>query len=327
MMHECILHARIMGYKTTYTDHSLFGFADAASVNLNKVLRFTMLGVDRAIAVSKTCKENLALRASMCLDKIDSIPNAVDCNQFAPRETMGVVIDGRITVVVLSRLAYRKGIDLIASAIPLACARDPRLHFIVGGDGPKRYLLHEMMKRHNIPDRVEILGAVPHEDVPALLRRGSIFLNCSLTESFCIAILEAASCGLFVVSTRVGGVPEVLPEDMIEFAQLPSASSVADALERAISRAEGMNPCTFHRRIKNMYSWKDVALQTTKVYNEVLAMQRPSLVDVLRQYATLGGFFSGFLAVCVVAVDIAWMWLIEWFQPVDSIEVMPWVVL
>lgn len=42
-----------------------------------------------------------------------------------------------------------------------------------------------------------------------MLVRGHIFLNCSLTESFCIAILEAACCGLFVVSTRVGGVPEV----------------------------------------------------------------------------------------------------------------------
>ena len=61
MMHECILHARIMGYKTAYTDHSLFGFSDAASVNLNKVLRFTLLGVDRAIAVSRT------LRPAACL--------------------------------------------------------------------------------------------------------------------------------------------------------------------------------------------------------------------------------------------------------------------
>jgi glycosyltransferase involved in cell wall biosynthesis len=48
--------------------------------------------------------------------------------------------------------------------------------------------------------------------------RGSIFLNTSLTESFGIAILEAACAGLYVVSTRVGGVPEILPEDMISFA-------------------------------------------------------------------------------------------------------------
>jgi len=44
-------------------------------------------------------------------------------------------------------------------------------------------------------------------------------LNTSLTEAFGIAILEAACAGLYVVSTRVGGAPEVLPEDMISFAK------------------------------------------------------------------------------------------------------------
>ena len=51
------------------------------------------------------------------------------------------------------------------------------------------------------------------------LRRGHIFLNTFLTEAFGIAILEAACAGLYVVSTRVGGVPEILPEDMICFAE------------------------------------------------------------------------------------------------------------
>lgn len=44
-------------------------------------------------------------------------------------------------------------------------------------------------------------------------------MNTSLTESFGIAILEAACAGLYVVSTRVGGVPEILPQDMISFAE------------------------------------------------------------------------------------------------------------
>jgi glycosyltransferase involved in cell wall biosynthesis len=44
-------------------------------------------------------------------------------------------------------------------------------------------------------------------------------MNMSLTESFGIAILEATCAGLYVVSTRVGGVPEILPEDLISFAE------------------------------------------------------------------------------------------------------------
>jgi len=51
------------------------------------------------------------------------------------------------------------------------------------------------------------------------LNQGEIYLNTSLTEAFGISIIEAASAGLFVVSTKVGGIPEILPDDMIEFAR------------------------------------------------------------------------------------------------------------
>jgi phosphatidylinositol glycan class A protein len=54
-------------------------------------------------------------------------------------------------------------------------------------------------------------------------------MNTSLTESFGIAILEAACAGLHVVSTRVGGVPEILPEDMISFAA-PNAEGYFSAI-------------------------------------------------------------------------------------------------
>ena len=63
----------------------------------------------------------------------------------------------------------------------------------------------------------------------SVLLQGNIFLNCSLTESFCIAILEAASCGLFVVSTNVGGVPEVLPPGTVSGTyQSVSNSTIGD---------------------------------------------------------------------------------------------------
>jgi phosphatidylinositol glycan class A protein len=60
------------------------------------------------------------------------------------------------------------------------------------------------------------LLALPHLQI---LARAQIFLNPSLTEAFGIGILEAACAGLFVVSTRVGGVPEVLPPALVEFAE------------------------------------------------------------------------------------------------------------
>lgn len=87
------------------------------------------------------------------------------------------------------------------------------------GDGPKRIPLEELREKSGLHERVELLGAIPHSAVRDVLCRGQIFLNTSLTEAFCMAIVEAASCGLLVVSTDVGGVPEVLPSDLIYLAE------------------------------------------------------------------------------------------------------------
>jgi phosphatidylinositol glycan class A protein len=66
-----------------------------------------------------------------------------------------------------------------------------------------------MVAQEGLRGRVALAGAVPHEAARDFLLRGHVFVNTSLTEAFCMAIVEAACCGLLVVSTRVGGVPEV----------------------------------------------------------------------------------------------------------------------
>ncbi|CAD7929918.1 unnamed protein product [Amoebophrya sp. A25] len=83
----------------------------------------------------------------------------------------------------------------------------------------------------------QLLGAVPAGEVPSILRQGDIFLNTSLTESFCIALVEAAACGLKVVSTNVGGIPQTLPSYMMRLAD-PDPMAIFCALEEAILEVE-----------------------------------------------------------------------------------------
>lgn len=144
------------------------------------------------------------------------IPNAVDTTQFVPEKNL-TSPDDRINIVVICRMTYRKGVDLLIDIIPEVLRRHPNAHFILGGDGPKLDLLKELRNQLNT-NRIEILGRVAHNDVKSVLCRGHIFLNTSLTEAFCIALVEAASCGLLSVSTNVGGIPELLPSDMIYLA-------------------------------------------------------------------------------------------------------------
>ncbi len=103
--------------------------------------------------------------------------------------------------------------------------------------------------------RVELLGGLPHDKVKDVLNRGHIFLNTSLTESFCIAILEAACCGLLVVSTDVGGVPEVLPPHMAYLAK-PDEKSILKQLKKAVLNVKKI-PCEkFYNDVARIYSWR-----------------------------------------------------------------------
>jgi len=194
------------------------------------------------ICVSYTCRDNLVLRARIdnALSRTYVIPNAVDPSKFTPDPSKRTT-NGRIKVVVVSRLVYRKGVDLLVGIIPVICKQLPQVDFILGGDGAKRLALEEMVERERLQERVEFLGAVPHKNVRNVLATGHVFLNCSLTESFCIALLEAASCGLLVVSTNVGGVPEVLPTPDVMLLSEPNVPSLVQNLKIAIDRQE-INP-------------------------------------------------------------------------------------
>ncbi|KAG2457198.1 PIGA protein, partial [Polypterus senegalus] len=220
LAHDALFHAKTMGLHTVFTDHSLFGFADVSSVLTNKLLTVSLCDTNHIICVSFTSKENTVLRGALNPEIVSVIPNAVDPTDFTPDPSRRE--DGKITIVVISRLVYRK-------------------------------------------------GALEHREVRNVLVQGHIFLNTSLTEAFCMAIVEGASCGLQVVSTKVGGIPEVLPEDLIILCE-PTVKSLCEGLEMVIAKQRAGNllsPAAIHNRVKTLYTWRNVAKRTEKacVYN------------------------------------------------------------
>jgi phosphatidylinositol glycan class A protein len=148
---------------------------------MNKVLQFTLADVIEAICVSHTSKENTVLRSGLLPEKVFVIPNAVDTAMFKPANER--LRKDEIIIVVISRLVYRKGADLLVEIIPEVCRLHPNVRFIIGGDGPKRVRLEEMREKYFLQDRVEILGAGPHAKVRSVLVSGHIFLNRSILHS------------------------------------------------------------------------------------------------------------------------------------------------
>jgi phosphatidylinositol glycan class A protein len=100
--HEGVLHAHLLGVRTVFTDHSLFGFADAASILTNKLLEGMLRNVDAAICVSYIgyelpnapspirethgfcSRENTVLRGNLPPKSVYVIPNAIVADHFRP---------------------------------------------------------------------------------------------------------------------------------------------------------------------------------------------------------------------------------------------------
>ncbi|CAI6336490.1 unnamed protein product [Periconia digitata] len=335
LCHEAILHARTMGLRTVFTDHSLFGFADAGSILTNKLLKFTLSDVDHCICVSHTCKENCVLRADLDPSMVSVIPNAVVADNFrplsqneidsqktsAPGAPRPLAPTDDITIVVISRLFYNKGIDLLIAAIPRILANQPHVRFLVAGSGPKAIDFEQMVERNVLQDRVTLLGPVRHEQVRNVMVKGHIYLNPSLMEAFGTVIVEAASCGLYVVCTRVGGVPEVLPSHMTEFAA-PEEDDLVAATNRAIAKIRSGKVRTdlFHNQVKQMYSWTDVAQRTEKIYDAVSTTRSLALIDRLKRYYGVGVWAGKLFCMCAV-VDYLLFIFLEIFAPRERIDI------
>lgn len=65
----------------------------------------------------------------------------------------------------MSRLVYRKGIDLLVASAPTICDLFPDVRFVVGGDGPKMVDLEQMREKYRLQDRITLLGSVRPSEV------------------------------------------------------------------------------------------------------------------------------------------------------------------
>jgi glycosyltransferase involved in cell wall biosynthesis len=112
---------------------------------------------------------------------------------------------GGKVVTTVSVLREGKGIEVLLDAIPAVLARHPEARFLIAGDGP----LRESLEARSV-DRVTWAGF--RRDVPELLAASDLFVLPSLGDAYPTVLMEAMAAGLPVVSTRVGGIPEIVDD-------------------------------------------------------------------------------------------------------------------
>ncbi len=160
--------------------------------------------VDRFVCVSE---EVAALSGEQGVAgwRLRTILNGIDLSRFhfgGP--------DAAGPVVTVARLSPEKDVANLVRATALAAKQAPELRVEVAGGGPCLDDLKRLAASLDVGDRITFLGDV--RDIPAVLAQARMFVLPSRSEGIPLTVLEAMACGVPVIATRVGGLPEVVVE-------------------------------------------------------------------------------------------------------------------
>lgn len=154
------------------------------------------------------------------------IPTPVDVSVFR----QGNKLDRQQRLVTVANLIPLKGIDILIRAL----CNGPTVKLVVIGDGPEREKLEKLSKELELEEHITFTGFISQDKVAEYLQSSSIFVLPSLSEGVPRSILEAMACGMFVIATRVGGIPDVITDEKNGLLVQPND---VNALSKAIQSA------------------------------------------------------------------------------------------
>ncbi len=220
-------------------------------------------------------------------ERVVCISDGVDIDRFAPatnraavrrqiREKLEVPADARV-VLTAGYLSAEKGHRDLLTAAEIVHSRWPQAWFVVAGEGPLRHSLQQQAGRAGLP--VKFPGFWPPADMPRLLASADVFVLPSRSEALGSVLLEAMACGLPVVATRVGGIPEVVEPGrtgLLVPAGQPAA--LAEAIGSLLTDPEAALQMGRQARsyVLEKRSSRLMVAQTLKLYRRLLSAMPPT---------------------------------------------------
>jgi len=219
-------------------------------------------------AVSHALGDRFATVAGLPRERIVDVRNGVDLERFRPgdalaaRSELGLPQQGRL-VLGVGRLVPGKGFLAAARALESLPAD---VWLVLVGDGPERAAIGSAGT-----GRVRFLGELPPERVAVAYRAADVLVLPSEREGWPNVVTEALACGLRVVATRVGGIPEILGDPVPAALGALVPPRDADALASALRTVLDTRPDRAAvRRFGERYGWEQPVVILTKMFRRVL---------------------------------------------------------
>lgn len=221
----------------------------------------------------------------LSMDWLFYIPNGVDAAKFHPGISYDVLdkdygLDVSKPIVICPRrLEPKNGVEYFIRAVPLVREHLPEAQFlIVGGGFPEeKARFEQMLEESGSRKSVFFTGNVPNTLMPKFYAMSTIATLPSLMEATSISGLEAMACGLPLVGTRIGGIPEIINDGetgVLVDARSPEqlAKAYLDLLRNPSGRERlGKNA---RKRVEEEFSWLVISRKTIDVYEKVLSKYR-----------------------------------------------------
>jgi D-inositol-3-phosphate glycosyltransferase len=236
--------------------------------------------VDRVVA--QTQDEVLGLvRIGVPRARLTVVPAGVDSERFTPEGPIAPRELDRPRILSVGKLVERKGFGDAIQAMRYV----PGAEMVVVGGPPADQLtadpgarsLRALAERFQVADRVRLIGAVPHRDMPSWYRSADLLVAAPWQEDFERSALEAMACGVPIVGTAVGGLTETVVDGLTgDLVPARDPRALGGAVRRLIN--DKVRRFTYATaaldRARQAYSWKRVAAQVGSVYSAVTGLRR-----------------------------------------------------
>lgn len=198
--------------KTTNSiDYYLFGLMEKSSLKRATIINSPSKALAELVSKEFRIKKNIKL-----------IYNPIDTNRFSP-ENSAVKTDRKIIkALFVGRLTDRKGVHILALAIPEIVKKVDAIEFTILGNDDEgvngfasmRDYMMDVFENNNVLDKVKMLDQVPYEELHDVYNQADLSIVPSLYDNSPYTCLEAMSCGLPVIGTSAGGMPEYIDDGM-----------------------------------------------------------------------------------------------------------------
>ncbi len=194
----------------------------------HRVANRCTLGLDDAtIAVSEEVRSSMGQRQA----DVEVIVHGIDTRHVrrhltertAVRAELGIG-DDDVLAVTVANLRRAKGYPTLIEAARLVADQEPSIHFVAAGQGPLEDELRARVTAAGLDARFRMLGYVP--DAARLIAGADLLVLASDHEGLPLAVMEALALGVPVVATRVGGIPELV-EDQVNGLLVPPGDPAA----------------------------------------------------------------------------------------------------